>query len=564
MFIIFGAWLFFFILVCGIGLGFVTYFLKLVGGNNKIEIDLFTLFWLGLAFTILLLQFYSISYPIDGKVYIIFGSIFVLSLVYAKEGIKLLINKLFKINLLARKNIAFIILSILVVLTLLYSASLKVVWYDTHLYHLNAVRWISDYPVVPGLANLHIRLGISSSLFLFAALTDTWILTSSSSHIALSLLLAVAVVQWLYVMVRQKSSVQEKIFCSLTLPFLIRGAWSIEVASLSTDLGMAIVFLVFLLEMLKKNSLKLLIISMLGALAITFKLTGLLVAPFLFLILLRQAVGKQISIRRKKIAIFSSIFTLILILGFVARNLILSGWLFYPAPVGKLNFSWSVPKNTTVFLSERIKTWAQVPGGNYIETLNLSFQEWLIPWFGRYQNSIELRIFSISIILMIAIYGSENLYKIGKLLGREWLILVSITLGSIVVWFLAAPSLRFGSVFFWALFALLATPLIIFLTKKFRFNELPIILSLILIILIAPNGPEFDEKLKLFELKKESSRLVRATVGSPDGEYPELIIWVPVRGDRCGNSQLPCSNKPVKLRQRVPGDFSKGFLPFEK
>ncbi len=556
--------MFFFIVISGIGLGFVTYFLKLVGGNDKIEIDLFTLFWLGLAFTIVFLQFYSIFYPIDGRAFIIFGSIFILSLVYAKERIKKLINGLLKIKLLTRKNIAFIVLSVLVVLTLLYSASKKVVWYDTHLYHLNAVRWISDYPVVPGLANLHMRLGISSSLFLFAALTDTWILTSSSSHIALSLLLTVAVVQWLYVMARQKSSVQEKIFCSLTLPFFIRAAWSIEVASLSTDLGMAIVFLVFLLEMLRKNSLRPLIISMLGALAITFKLTGLLVAPFLFLMLLRQAVGKHIPIRRRKIAIFSSIFTLVLTLGFVTRNLILSGWLFYPAPFGKLNFSWSVPKSTTIFLSERIKTWAQVPGGNHLETLNLNFQEWLVPWLGRYQNSIEFRILSISIILMIVIYGSENLYKIGKLLGREWLISVLIALGSIIVWFLAAPDLRFGSVFFWALFALLATPLIILVTKKIGFNELPIVLSLILIILITPNGPKFDERLNLFELKKESSSLVRAITASPEGERPELIIWVPVRGDQCGNSQLPCSNMPVKIKQRVPGDFSKGFLPLGK
>ncbi len=564
MLLILAGWITLFLLIVGIGLGFISYLTSLVGYRKGEKLDLFTLFWLGIVFIIAFLQFYSIFYPINGRALIIFGSIFILSLVYAKERVKGLISELLKIKLLTRKNIAFVVLSVLVVSSLLYSASKEVVWYDTYLYHLNAVRWISDYPAVPGLANLYMRLGINSSLFLFAAFTDTWIFTSGSSHIALSLLLAVAIVQWLYVMVWQKASLQEKIFCALTLPFFIKGAWSKEVASLSTDLGMSIVFLVFSLEMLKKNSLKPLIISMLGALVITFKLTGLLIAPFLFLILLREVVGKHISARRKKIAIFSSILTLVIILGFIARSAILSGWPLYPIPFGKLNFSWTVPKKETVFLSQRIKTWAQVPGGNHIETLKLNFQEWFIPWFGRYQNSIEFRMFSISIILMIAIYGSENLYKVGKLLGREWLMSALIALGSIIVWFLAAPSLRFGSVFFWTLFALLATPLVIFLIKKFGLNELPIILSLILIILVTQNGPEFNEKLDLFELKKESSRFVKAIVVSPKWESPELIIWVPVKGDQCGNSQLPCSNKPVKLKQRVPGDFSKGFLPFGK
>jgi hypothetical protein len=43
--------------------------------------------------------------------------------------------------------------------------------FDTGLYYLTTIRWAQDYPVVPGLANLHTRLGFNQSLFLFVRTT---------------------------------------------------------------------------------------------------------------------------------------------------------------------------------------------------------------------------------------------------------------------------------------------------------------------------------------------------------------------------------------------------------
>ena len=40
---------------------------------------------------------------------------------------------------------------------------------DSGLYHLNAVRWAAEYPVVPGLGNLHGRLAFNNSFFLFSS-----------------------------------------------------------------------------------------------------------------------------------------------------------------------------------------------------------------------------------------------------------------------------------------------------------------------------------------------------------------------------------------------------------
>jgi hypothetical protein len=44
--------------------------------------------------------------------------------------------------------------------------------FDTGFYHLSAIRWLNEFPLVPGLANLHYRLGFNQSSFLLSALLN--------------------------------------------------------------------------------------------------------------------------------------------------------------------------------------------------------------------------------------------------------------------------------------------------------------------------------------------------------------------------------------------------------
>ena len=51
-----------------------------------------------------------------------------------------------------------------------YGGSRGYLHFDSGLYHAQAIRWIEEYGVVPGLANLHCRLAYNSSAFLLTAL----------------------------------------------------------------------------------------------------------------------------------------------------------------------------------------------------------------------------------------------------------------------------------------------------------------------------------------------------------------------------------------------------------
>lgn len=58
----------------------------------------------------------------------------------------------------------------LLVLLFAYGSSRGYMHYDTGLYHAQSIRWIEEYGVVPGLANLHSRFGYNSAAFALCAL----------------------------------------------------------------------------------------------------------------------------------------------------------------------------------------------------------------------------------------------------------------------------------------------------------------------------------------------------------------------------------------------------------
>src|SRR6478736_1562306 len=60
--------------------------------------------------------------------------------------------------------------------------------YDSGLYHFATIRWIGEFPAVPGLANLHDRLAFNQSYFLFVALLNAHPFSNEGYHAANSLL----------------------------------------------------------------------------------------------------------------------------------------------------------------------------------------------------------------------------------------------------------------------------------------------------------------------------------------------------------------------------------------
>jgi hypothetical protein len=54
--------------------------------------------------------------------------------------------------------------------------------YDTLLYHAQIVRWVKEYPIVPGLGNLHSRLAYDNSFHMLASFLDVGVFQDKSFH----------------------------------------------------------------------------------------------------------------------------------------------------------------------------------------------------------------------------------------------------------------------------------------------------------------------------------------------------------------------------------------------
>jgi len=568
MILIFLAWVVLFFVVSLLGLTFYQIASRIVSKRLLPEnIKWYEVFWLGIIFLILLLQIFSLFFPINKYFWVLILIINFIAFVFYLLGGRVSIGW-FQKKFVERRNLLFfIILGAVILLSVCYNASRNVVWYDTYMYHLNAVRWVSYYKVVPGLVHIDSLYGFNSSFFLFGAMTDELFFTGKSSHIALSFLIVVIIVQWLYVIFLEKRvSLFERIFCLGTFPLLLHKAWANELPSLSTDLASLIIFFALSLFLISQTKIKHLILAGLGAILVSFKLSGLIAASFVFAFILLSAYRFGGKDKKDLRLIYFSVITFLLILaGFIVRNIFVSGWLFYPFPYfGNLYLPWSTSIENVSKSLWVIKAWARMPGVHHDIVANMTLIKWLVPWFENFKIQIEFKLFLLSLMALILTMSIEQIRKyLGNyIFSYSTLIIINIT--SLFFWFYAAPDLRFGQQYYWAFFATALYPLISYFLKSNGKRNWWVIYSLVffLSIFMAEYFPKITEVPQILTLKKEESLPVDAIVASPPGENPPLILWVPVKGDQCGNSQLPCSTEKRKIRQIVPGDISKGFLPY--
>lgn len=513
--------------------------------------NFFDHFWLGIIIIVLFFQFYSLFKPINGEIAIPLYLLILLSIFVARKRISVSLN-LKEISNKVKKVIG---LSVLYVSTAtIFAASFKVNWYDTYLYHLNAVRWIYEYPAVKGLVHIHSRLGFNSSFFIFSAFIEGLTQKGASSHVALTVLTIVSSTHLLYT-VFSKSLTALRVYCLFALPFILQLAWrSYQFPSLSTDFASAVFVIVIIYYGLSKSSNKWVLLFGLSAVAFTTKLSTAALIPVTFM-------WGLIEFRKKSMSpasfLLPSLIVIGILLGFALRNIATSGWLVYPSPVDtlKIDLPWAASYEQNNSLNEDITGWARRPGEDYHATLEQNLMTWLVPWLDRNQTSNEFVVVEIGIVLFVLylLKGTTSLKKLEK----EYLVGLAGIAFSLMLWFVAAPDLRFGSVYFWLLFIFLALPKLTSVMSKQK-DEVWSVFLVLLVGLTAGIFPLMDEvDFNLVNIPPKQTFAVERSDFIPQA-------YIPTTDDpRCGDSVLPCMPYPENIRFVDPTDISKGFLPAE-
>ncbi|MGE8708646.1 LIC_10190 family membrane protein [Leptospira interrogans] len=497
----------------------------------------------GLSVTNTLVSLVSLFLPITILVLFIFLSFCFVFLYFERKNLKLLTFGLI------HKNIIVIITFPFLLSALVFSLNPPFA-YDSGLYHIQSIKWIQEYSVVPGLANLHGRFGFNPNIFTIFALTSLKEIFKQeifSVNFVIYSILVLHSINRIYKILKQEGFTNSFLLHSIVLFLILEQFMSLS--SPTPDL-ISIVLPLYILTNLPKNengihsklNLENYFSSIiLSVYTISVKLATIPLCILILLLIIRY------KFDGKKLLIVISIIFLIL-LPWLIRNVILSGYLIYPfSAIDIFNFDWKVPLNAVVSEKLSITGWARNPGEGCKEAAQMKFWEWFPIWWNTISKLNRLFIV-ISFLSPIFIF-IYSLFKKIKIDFQTFAILFTSWIG-VIFWILLAPDIRFGKAF---LGVSAISPLLYF---NFKINFFPIKISktskqiiLVFIFIIVSvfliNRRTYN-RCKNF-IRENSAFFVRPKkIEIPQNlefkkiQMNDLEVFIPAEGDRCYDYEIPC------------------------
>lgn len=376
----------------------------------------------------------------------------------------------------AKSHWFFLAFSVILCMILIHATSLIPANPDTSIYHAQTIHWIEDYPAVPGLANLHARLGYNSSWLLLNAIFSFPYLGLGSFHFMTGFLLTIAAcyflsgVSQLFQGQLSLSGILKIGFLVALFVFLLDQASSPGTDAPSTIFEWILITqTVWLFENYKKIPAgEYWIIALLAVYCSTIKINA-----FPILLLAIPALGLLFTKGQKKSTwILISLLAAIL-LPLLIRNVILTGYLVFPGPaIDLFHFDWRVPENIVVEESKAIHWFAAIPHMDQAEFYSLPASKWIPIWFANQvprHKAILSAVLGLPVILavLLVLKGWRN-YLVSK---KSILFPLVVSYLGIVFWFLAAPAFRFGYGFLLAAVLIQVSMIVEFLLKMVNWTQ---------------------------------------------------------------------------------------------
>ncbi len=445
--------------------------------------------------------------------------------------------------------------------------------YDASLYHLQSVQWARSFSAVPGLANLHSRLGVNSAVFLLVASLDLPALPVRGFHLASG---AVGFGALLLFCVPSGSIRHRRVLMPVAFAAVPAFAAFVRLSGNPSPDGLPLLFGViaigaaFRRAPVTGTSLVLLatasgVVSNLSFACIAAGLLAVTAVRLGWKLMTRGEAGVGFGqFRRVRSALAVST---LLIVAWVLRSILLSGCLVFPATITRLPLPWSISSGAIREISDAISGWARRPGPDCLSALGS--WDWLPDWLARMgqEPSVIVLSFTLSAALMAAV-GARVTRRPGEAVTRpgdedveRLLLLLGVVLVSLGIWFAAAPDLRFaGSLLWlgagigWALF-LRVVP------RRDRLRNALHCVGVGAVALVSLRGiglrPAYWACISAAPAPLFPVRTMRLT-GS-------LEVRVPATGDRCGEAPIPCTPcVDPRLRLRVPSTLAGGFVLDDK
>ena len=430
----------------------IGFFLARLFDNGAMFFEVRTA-WLGLSALVTYLNLVHLVIPLSS--HFVIGGVTLLSIsaiAWHRTAVISEVKRVFvnQSSLQLRNRIIFIGLLFLANLSLAPISN-----YDSGLYHLGLVRFLSQDAIIPGLANLHSRFGLSSSTYSIAAFFEGGLWGSDGYRLGNGFVLLFLVFECSKRIRRFKThdNILGDILIILSTPLILMLAIRNPGEYISTpslDLSSAIVLIVAFAYSLDAftswSNVDISSAVAISALAATFRPLNF----FALIVIVVVTIFRFIKIpQSRNIAISAGIPSALLLFSYVIHNFITTGYLFFPSNLAITHPKWQVPSDEAQALVESIGMWARgmqplFSTGWFMPVLNQSKQDF-------YPMALIL----VATLLLLGlkflpVNSLEHDIKRVAILG-------SLTIGgTFLVWFIGAPTPRFG---FGVLYALAIFPL---------------------------------------------------------------------------------------------------------
>lgn len=324
---------------------------------------------------------------------------------------------------------------------------------DTGIYHAQAIRIIEEYGIIKGLGNFQLHFAYNSSYLALCALFTLSFVLPFALHTMTGFIMALFTCYAACGLMKWTSRVSHTADMA-RLAIIIYGITVLEyLQSPATDYGAMYMVLYIMCAWItqavekKDDSEDIPVYGYLAVLSIftvSMKLSAaalvvLAVLPFILLV-------------KKKMAKETVSFILIGFLSFLpylVRNVIISGWILYPAEaIDLFNVVWKVPAEYMKFDADQIKVWGRELQDTMSveEGITVGISDWLPIWW-------EKKRFYEKLLLVFQVAGAGavllNLFirKVRKKIRADVAMFYIAVFINIAMWFFTAPFIRYGLAF---------------------------------------------------------------------------------------------------------------------
>ena len=346
-----------------------------------------------------------------------------------------------------KKNKGWMILCLFLLLLFSYGTSRGYLHFDTGLYHAQAIRWIEEYGVVPGLANLHCRLAYNSSAFLLTALYSFSFILPVSLHTAagyMAFLLTLKGLEAGKVFFVKRVRVSD--FLKVSALFYVSIIFTEMISPASDYFAMILLFYILIVwveleEKEEKDITPYSLLCVLLAVTVTVKLS----AGIMLLLVIKPAI--ELLKKKQYVRIAGYLFMgIVSVFPYLARNVILSGWLIYPlASLDLFNFDWEIPVGEVQYDSEEIRVYAK--GMRDVMLKDTPLLEWLPDWFQALKALEKLWVLSSLAAVILVLTGAAVIFLKKRRQDYGLIFTGVVLIAGYLFWQLGTPLVRYGYIY---------------------------------------------------------------------------------------------------------------------